>query len=211
MPATAQQQHKHRRVQRLTEQWVQRRLGRIAHERRVVSIASILFDLTRSLHELSADDRRSLVLAALVHDVGRKINDKRHPTIGARMILADAHLPLNDSQRRCLAYLTRYHRGAVPAVGYDDILSPGDNRKRMRLLLALLRAADALDGRQIDAPRLVFAMKARKLSIRCYFDDPSPKAKRFFKRRKKFRLLEELLNCRVDVSVRQADSVHAVA
>jgi exopolyphosphatase/guanosine-5'-triphosphate,3'-diphosphate pyrophosphatase len=183
----------------------------VDHERRVASIAGMLFQLTREVHELPDEDLRLLVLASIVHDVGRTVDDKRHPTIGAKMILRKAGaLRLSEADRRRLAYLTRYHRGAVPEIGYDDILTAADNRKRMRRVLALLRAADALDGRQIDSPRLVLAMTGRKLSIRCYLDQLTPKAKRFFKRRKKFRLLEELLGCRVTVAVRQAQVVQTV-
>ena len=39
------------------------------------------------------------------------------------MILADDWLPLNESERRAIGYLTRYHRGAVPEVGFDEILT----------------------------------------------------------------------------------------
>jgi exopolyphosphatase/pppGpp-phosphohydrolase len=197
---------------RRTLRWARRRLGTVDHERRVASVAATLFHLTRERHELPPTDLRLLILASIVHDVGRKVNDKRHPTIGARMILRDiGGLRISESDRRCLAYLTRYHRGAVPEIGYDDILTAADNRKRMRRVLALLRAADALDGRQINSPRLVLAMTGRKLSIRCYLDALTPKAKRFFKRRKKFRLMEELLDCRVTVAVRRAQVVHTVA
>jgi exopolyphosphatase/guanosine-5'-triphosphate,3'-diphosphate pyrophosphatase len=197
--------------QRLTERWVQRRLGKIEHERRVCEIACMLFDLTQSKHKLNGPEKRLLELAAVLHDVGRKVDVKRHPSVGAKMILADDWLPLNESDRRCAAYLTRYHRGAVPEVGFDEILAASENRRRMRLLLSILRAADALDGRQLNAPRLVFAMMGKKLSVTVYLEDDSPKARRFFKRRKKFRLFEELMNLKVEVEIRHAHTVHTVA
>src|SRR4029077_20216244 len=98
--------------QRMAERWAQRRLGRIDHERRVCAIACTLFDLTQTIHRLGPHERRVLELAAALHDVGRKIDDKHHPSVGARMILADSWLPLSDGERRSVAYLTRYHRGA---------------------------------------------------------------------------------------------------
>jgi len=196
--------------QQLAERWVQRRLGRIDHERRVAAISSILFELTRARHQLGAAEKRMLLLAAALHDVGRKIDDKRHPIVGARMILASSSLPFTGPERRAIAYLTRYHRGAVPEIGFDEILAPTDARKRMRLVLALLRAADALDGRQVDPPRLVFALTGRRLLITCYFDESSPKARRILKRRKKFRLLQELLDLKIDLETHQVDAMHAV-
>ena len=197
--------------QHVVERWVHRRLGRIDHERRVIGIAETLFQLTRSLHELGFAELHLLRMGCAVHDVGRKISDKRHPTVGARMIEEDHFLPLADSERRALAYLTRYHRGAVPELGFDSILLAGDGRKRLRVLMAILRAADGLDNRQLSPPRLVFAMRGRQLQITCYLDDLDRKARRVFRRRKKFRLLEHLLDCRIDIRLEQADVIRAVA
>ena len=84
-----------------------------------------------------------LELGTILHDVGRKVDVKHHPAIGAKMILADEWLPLSESERRSVAYLTRYHRGAVPEAGFDEILTASENRRRLRLVLAMLRAADA--------------------------------------------------------------------
>jgi hypothetical protein len=129
------------------------------------------------------------------------------------MLLADKALPLTPSERRNLAYLTLYHRGAVPEAGADAILHADDDHERLRHILALLRSADALDGRSLDPGRLVFALFARdrRLSVTCYLQDDSEVARRVYARRKKFRLLEELLGVRVDVNVELAESLRLVA
>lgn len=189
-------------AERIVARWALRRLGTLEHERRVLALADELFRLLRPLHDLGPFARRMLRLAALAHDVGRSVNDKRHPQVGASMLLADKRLPLNQQQRRCLAYLTRYHRGAVPKVGYDDILHDDDPRNQMRMALAFLRAADALDGRQHEAPRVRFKLRGDRLKIRCHLDDECRRARKFFSRRKKFRLLEEVLQVRVSTGVR---------
>lgn len=214
------------------ERWVSRRLGGSAHERRVAAVAATLFDLTAGLHGLaSIADRRLLQLAALVHDVGRSIGKEEHPADGAAMLLSDQSLPLTAAERRNLAYLTLHHRGAVPDAGDDDVLHHGeDDPDRMLKLLALLRAADALDGRSLESPRLVFALvpgpAARggassrsaaiadsrpRLRITCCLQTDSSRARRVYERRKKFRLLESLLGCRVDVEIVQADALRMVA
>jgi exopolyphosphatase/guanosine-5'-triphosphate,3'-diphosphate pyrophosphatase len=126
--------------ERLLCQWVRNHLGRTAHERRVARTCSALFDILRPLHHLPARERRLLRLAALVHDVGRALDDDEHPTLGADMVLQDLPLAMPCSRLRRLAYLTRYHRGAVPELGRDEILRPGDRRSATRLLLAILRA-----------------------------------------------------------------------
>ena len=194
----------------LTERWVQRRLGRIGHERRVTSIATILFDLTQDLHELTVAHRRLLRLGSIVHDVGRSVEDRRHPAIGAEMLMEDSHLPISDQDRRRLAYLTRYHRGAVPEIGYDGILRDGDGRKTTQRVLALLRAADTLDNRNLTPPRIVMSLKGHKLNVTCFIEDDCSKSRRAFSKRKKFRLLEDLLDCKVDVQIKLAEAVEAV-
>jgi exopolyphosphatase/pppGpp-phosphohydrolase len=187
---------------RAARRWVARRLGDVAHEDAVAAAAGTLFDLTRPLHALSRADRRLLRLGAMVHDVGRYVCDDEHPAEGAWMILADRVLPLTPAERRALAYLTLHHRGAVPDAGGDVILRGDDDHARLRLMLALLRAADALDNRNLDSPRLAFAMAGRRrLRVTCHLAEPSAKAEKVFRRRKKFRMLEETLGMRIEVEL----------
>ena len=182
--------------------WVARRLGDVAHEDAVAATAGTLFDLTRPLHALGRADRRLLRLGAMVHDVGRCVCDDEHPAEGAWMLLADRALPLAPAERRALAYLTLYHRGAVPDAGDDVILREDDDHARLRLLLAVLRAADALDNRNLDSPRLAFETTGRRrIQVTCHLAEPSAKAEKVFRRRKKFRMLEELTGVRVDVEL----------
>src|SRR5262245_15376101 len=94
--------------ERAAEHWARRQLGRIEHERRVMSIASKLFDLTEHLHKLDVTHRRALRMAGLLHDVGRRFGEKNHPSDGARMIEEDGYLPLSGRQRRAVVFLTRY-------------------------------------------------------------------------------------------------------
>ncbi len=198
---------KHRALQR----WTQRRLGTLDHERRVADIARTLFTLTSPRHELDSVHRRLLAMAATVHDVGRVDGEDGHEIVGAKMVLRDESLPLTGAERRALAYLTRYHRGPVPDAGCDRILTESDDHDGLRVTLALLRAADALDSRSLESPRLVFALRGRALRIGCYLDEDSAKARRVYSRRKKFRLLEELLGCRVEIDVRCAEALSMVA
>lgn len=204
------------------ERWVRRRLGRVDHERRVAEVSATVFDLTAPLHGLDrAADARLLRLASLVHDVGRSIDDAEHPALGAAMLLKDGALPLSAAERRGLAYLTLYHRGAVPDVGADDVLHPEDDPARMLKLLALLRCADGLDSRSLESPRLVFALLAGAqvapgnrtplLRVTCYLQSNSEKVRRAYQKRKKFRLLEQTLACRVEVEVAQAQGLRMVA
>jgi exopolyphosphatase/guanosine-5'-triphosphate,3'-diphosphate pyrophosphatase len=194
-------------------------LGAADHERQVAVVASCLFDITRPLHGLSTADRRLLRLGALVHDVGRAVDKDDHPAIGADMLLsAGDALPLVATERRLLAYLTAHHKGDVPPAGTDAILRPGDDVKRMIRLLALLRSADALDSRSLETPRLVFALGGGdrrrlpvELRVHCYLQADTAKARKVYRRRKKFRLLEDVLNCRVEIEIARAQALRLVA
>jgi exopolyphosphatase/pppGpp-phosphohydrolase len=196
---------------RSLEKWVQNELGSVDHERRVAEIASKLFDLTWPLHGLTREDRWVLRLAAMVHDVGRSIDDETHPEQGARMVMETDHLPLEPAERRAMAYLTRYHRGKIPELGADEILRRADDHDTLRRILALLRAADALDSRAIESPRLMFELIGRHIQITCYLENDTPKARKVYTRPKKYRLMEELFDCRVDVRIAMAHSLRMVA
>jgi exopolyphosphatase/pppGpp-phosphohydrolase len=191
--------------------WAKSRLGSLEHERRVLRIAAHLFDLTAGLHGLTPWHRRLLKAAALGHDVGRSIDKDQHPRRGARLLLRERSLSLPRSTRRALAFLTLYHRDAVPEAGEERILTAGDDRPSLRKLLALLRAADSLDSRSLESPRLVFTLRRRRIRVRAYLADPTGKAKRAYSRRKKLRLLERELECRVSVELEPAHRLRLVA
>jgi exopolyphosphatase/pppGpp-phosphohydrolase len=185
----------------VVRRWVGSRIGNTHHERRVAAIAAGLVKILHPFHSLTGSDLRLLRLAALVHDVGRCVSDKHHPYVGARMILEASGLPLKKRERRALAYLTLHHRGQERDARGDAVLRPRDDAARLLILLAFLRAADALDSRSLPAPRLQISRRGRRLRIVCRLRDDSTKARRAFTRRKKFRLLEKLLDCRVEVTV----------
>jgi exopolyphosphatase/pppGpp-phosphohydrolase len=181
--------------------WVSQQLGGIRHERRVAAAVCSLFHITWPLHDLDRSDLRVLKLAAYLHDIGRSVNRKDHPAIGARIIRRNLELPLKKRQRRALAYLALRHRGQVPEAENDPGLRPVDDPARVRLLLGFLRAADALDSRWLPSPRLTFSRRGQRIRVVCRLSQDCAKARRIFSRRKKFRLLEEMLDCRIEVAV----------
>ena len=188
------------------DRWVHKQLGATAHERRVAQIAGAMFDLTRDLHGLDPRAKWLLTAGALVHDVGRGTDPEDHARIGAEAILDDPTLPLLPRDRRSLAYLTLHHRGAVPECGQDNILRDDDDRNALLKVLALLRASDTLDSRSIEPPRLLLARRGADLQICCYVREPSERAQKAFCRPKKYRLLEQTLDCTVDVRVQAGDT-----
>ncbi|HEY1923093.1 MAG TPA: HD domain-containing protein [Tepidisphaeraceae bacterium] len=191
--------------------WAFDQLGDIRHERRVAAHVSSLINITFPLHDLTRADIRLVKIAAFIHDVGRSINKRKHPALGARMVRQATNLPLTKKQRRALAYLTLRHRGLVPPAQDDPALSRVKDPVALQLLLGILRAADTLDSRRLPSPRLTFSRRGRRIRIVCRLREESAEARRIFSRRKKFRLLEEMLDCRIEVVVVTQRRLSAVA
>ena len=192
--------------------WVRGKLGGIEHELRVISIAAKLFDVTRRWHALGAGELRLLTLAALVHDVGRAVCAKGHAKEGARMITESKDLPLGEGERRRLAFLTRYHRGAVPEAGDALHLDAArDDVSAARVVLGLLRAADGLDARSGSGAQLVVTVRARVVTIYGYFVGDAVGTKSLPGKKKKMRLLEETLGCQIKTEWFRTDGVAMVS
>jgi exopolyphosphatase/pppGpp-phosphohydrolase len=178
------------------------RLGCSPHERRVAHIAVRLFDLLAARHRLGPRYRALLQTGALVHDAARCYGAADHHVRGAQLVFRDRELALTARARRAVAYLVRYHRGDVDDV--EGILRPGDGRRKLRILLGLLRVADALDSRHAAAEAIVIRHKGRKVRIQCLVDEEVDDARRRFTRPDKFKLLEKALGLRVQVRVRRS-------
>jgi len=184
------------------EQWVHAHLGCVRHERRVRAIATRLFDLTVPRHGLPRAYRRLLRFGAMLHDVGRAHGPKRHHIRGERMILAERNLPLLPAERQVAAFLTRYHRKSLPARDETRAYTREIRSYALHVLLAILRAADALDSRRVPAKGLTMRLSGRKLQVRCYVSIDPQKAEELFNKRRKFRMLKEVMGVTTEVAIR---------
>ncbi|MEM8874441.1 MAG: HD domain-containing protein [Planctomycetota bacterium] len=187
---------------RVIRGWCERRIVRLGHEDRVAAHADRLFELLAPLHKLDADARRTLRRAAWLHDVGRCIADDGHEVHGADMIAEDTTLPIDRAERKMLAYLTRRHRGKVPTD--DPLLDDRASRRTTRLLLGMLRAADALDCRKCEPPTLIFEKRRTAVVVHVYATEPNRHLRKLGLGRKKFALLRDTLGIRIEVEVHLA-------
>ena len=110
-------------------------------------IALELFDGTKSLHLLGAEERYWLECAAILHDVGISRGAKGHHKSSLRIILDDPNLPFTMKERYIVGSIARYHRKALPD-GQDFNLARLSEAERRKVvaLSAILRVADALDA-----------------------------------------------------------------
>lgn len=118
------------------------------HAQKVRLISMLLFDSLSNLFDLNERDRLYLELAAILHDIGRFINDRDHHKHGAYLLQWTEIAGLNYEERNIVALIVRYHRKGRPREEHEVFanLSVKD-QMRIRKLSSILRIADALDRR----------------------------------------------------------------
>lgn len=120
--------------------------GDEGHSRRVRDLALLLFDQTRELHALDAEDRILLEAAALLHDIGAFVSNQRHHKHSYYLIRESDLVGLSEDERELVAQVARYHRRAHPDRTHEEYEKlPRKDRVRVARLAAVLRIADALD------------------------------------------------------------------
>lgn len=118
------------------------------HDLHVAHLSERIFELTRSLHGLSAEHAPTLTAGARLHNVGLAGGVKRHHTRGREMILERA----GDSPSvavRMVALIAGYHRKKVKPEG-DPLLAglTAEEQVAALRLTAIVRVADGLDYTQ---------------------------------------------------------------
>lgn len=125
------------------------------HARYVTYLSQRLFEATQPLHELDGHALRLLERGAFLHNTGMMVEARRHHKHSYRLI-SETKLPdFNDEERHEIACIARYHRRALPNNSHEEFATLSRKaRKRVSILSALVRIADALDyshdGRVLD-------------------------------------------------------------
>jgi exopolyphosphatase/guanosine-5'-triphosphate,3'-diphosphate pyrophosphatase len=116
------------------------------HAFQVARLALELFDATRRLHGLDAEDRELLEHAALLHDIGQHVSADSHHKHSAYLIQNGRLDGFAREEVDALAALARYHRRGEPKSSHEPFASLSMERRRRVICLAgLLRVADGLD------------------------------------------------------------------
>jgi len=116
------------------------------HALHVARLAESLYDQLIHVHGMGDRERRLLVAAALLHDVGGVVSLKSHHK-HALYLIARSELPgFTAREMLIVGTIARYHRKSPPSPLHHEFaqLSLAD-RNRVRLLAGMLRIADALD------------------------------------------------------------------
>jgi exopolyphosphatase / guanosine-5'-triphosphate,3'-diphosphate pyrophosphatase len=118
------------------------------HAEQVVRLALSLFDQLRPMHEMGADMRLILELAALLHDVGDAVSHKSHHRHGEYLVRNGEIPGLRGWRCDMVAALVRYHNSkSEPQEDHVSYASlDGQRRRQARILTSLLRIAEKLES-----------------------------------------------------------------
>jgi exopolyphosphatase/guanosine-5'-triphosphate,3'-diphosphate pyrophosphatase len=139
------------------------------HAHHVGRLALEIFDDLHPLHGYGPDDRFTLHLAALLHDIGQIGGPRGHHKRALRFILDCPALPMDRLPRLIVGCIARYHRKALPRADHRHYRALGESdRKRVAVLAGLLRMADALDrGHECLVTELSVAATPRSILFDC--------------------------------------------
>jgi exopolyphosphatase/guanosine-5'-triphosphate,3'-diphosphate pyrophosphatase len=117
-----------------------------AHGLHVARLALSLFDQLQELHGLGPDDRRYLLAASILHDIGAFVDHKKHHKHSLYLISRSELPGLSANEMLMVANIARYHRKNIPRKHHPDFMRLSEeDRDRTTALSAILRIADALD------------------------------------------------------------------
>lgn len=173
------------------------------HVFHVRDLGVTLFDDLAADHGLDSADRAILDAACCLHDIGWAVTQpdgKSHHKESARLIREYAWTGVPRPVVERVALVARYHRKAIPSeADHDDFARQAlDDRRRVRWLAGLLRVADGLDRRHIQAVETAWAMRSGK-TLRIRLNGVDGLEAEILGARKKADLLEEVSGCEVVV------------
>jgi exopolyphosphatase/guanosine-5'-triphosphate,3'-diphosphate pyrophosphatase len=188
------------------------------HAQHVARLALSLFDQTRELHGLDESDEELLEYTALLHDIGFHISPSGHHRHAQYLIETSDMAGFARDELEIMGLAARYHRKAEPPSSrakksvrrrHKQFCKLSRRaRKRVRILAALLRVADALDrthGRLVRAVRCQVRPKTLELRIEVEGD---PELELWAARRKGD-VLESLTGLRLRLAVDAVTRVRA--
>jgi len=122
------------------------------HSKHVQKLALQIFDSIGQRLGCTADDRKLLSDAALLHDIGYHISYDKHNKHSYHLIEHAELLGVTPAEQIVVANVARYHRGAEPRkkhVNYGGL--DKSMRDTIKRLSAILRVADGFDRGHADA------------------------------------------------------------
>ena len=169
------------------------------HALQVCLLSAKLFDLTAGIHALDQEDRRMLLAAAMLHDIGWVTRPDAHHK-GSRDAIVDLYCPgFSVARTQAIACIARYHRKAHPAPKHKVYkkLSP-DRQERVCKLAALIRIADGLD-RAHDSSVRDLQLEQNGANVVLYIEQTAPHERNIQGAIRKKELFEQVFDLSLDI------------
>jgi exopolyphosphatase/guanosine-5'-triphosphate,3'-diphosphate pyrophosphatase len=116
------------------------------HGECVENLSLLLFDRLVRVHGLGKRERLLLKVAAILHDIGKFINLRRHYFYSYRLIISSDILGFSEDEKAVIANIAYYHSKGTPTVAdanYGALTK--EQRVTTSKLAAIIRLADAID------------------------------------------------------------------
>lgn len=124
----------------------------LKHSTHIRNIALKIFDATQQIHKLGWREREWLEAAAILHDVGYLISVEQHHK-HSYYIISHCIMPgFTKDEAEIIANIARYHRKSHPKKKHENFQKlPDDKKEIVKKLAGILRIAEGIDRRQIQA------------------------------------------------------------
>ncbi len=118
----------------------------VAHSLAVEVISLKIFDAMNSLHGLPRRDRFILQVSAILHDIGKFVNLRRHYFFSYRLIFSSDIIGFTEREKEVIANIAHYHSKGTPS-DLDGNFSRLDRLERVKVakLASMIRIADSID------------------------------------------------------------------
>lgn len=117
-----------------------------SHAESVEKISLLLFDRLIKIHGLGKRARLLLKVAAILHDIGKFINLRRHYFYSYRLIISSDILGFSEEEKAVMANIAYYHSKGIPSTNDANFaILPKEQRVPVAKLAAIMRLADAID------------------------------------------------------------------
>lgn len=137
------------------------------HVQAVAELSLLVFDKMSKIHGLGKEERNLLRGAAILHDVGKFINLRRHYYYSYRLIVSFDIIGFSDREKAIMGNIVYYHSNGIPSDGqYHFARLAKKDKVTVAKLAAIIRLADALDcSHRQKVSQSTVALKGNEMTI----------------------------------------------
>ena len=177
------------------------------HAEFVRNVSLKIFDALQAITKLGFIEREWLEAAALLHDVGFYISREQHHK-HSYYLISHCDLPgFTKDEQEIIANAARYHRKSHPKPKHEPFQRlPQDKKRVVKILAGVLRIAEGVDRRQIQAVKDVeiYVNQSRVKITLIPRDNEADISVELWGAERRKQLLEETLGLEIDFEVAES-------